>query len=118
LSRNIVQKINVEIPADVTDEVLEEIVQTKQFAYQLNESTYIGNEATLVAFMQVSDDVEVLECIFFCKFLKGNATGRIIFDVINNFNSVIKNSNANTASLYVQMAQQRRQGGFQTSFRG
>jgi hypothetical protein len=48
----------------------------------------------LVAFTGVSDDVEVLERIFFCKFLKGNATGRAIFEVINNFISVNKNSNA------------------------
>jgi hypothetical protein len=57
--------------------------------------------------MRVSDDVEVLECIFFCKFRKGNATGRAIFGVINNFISVKKNSNASGVSLYVQMAQQR-----------
>jgi hypothetical protein len=43
-------KINVEIPANVTDEVLEKTVQTKQFAYQLNENTYKTNEAELVAF--------------------------------------------------------------------
>jgi hypothetical protein len=73
----------------------------------LNESTNIANEAELVAFMRVSDGVEVLERIFFCTFLKGNATGRAIFEVINNFISVSKNSNANGVNLYVQMAQQR-----------
>jgi len=73
LALPILYKINVEIPANVTDEVLEKVVQTKQFAYQLNENTYNGNEAGLVAFMRVSDDVEVLERIFFCKFLKGKA---------------------------------------------
>jgi hypothetical protein len=72
------------MPADVTDKVLEIIVQTKQIAYQLNESMYIANEVELVAFMRVSDEVEVLECILFCKSLNGNATGRAIFQVINN----------------------------------
>lgn len=62
--RNTVQRRNVEIPANVTD-VLEKMVQTKHFAYQWNEITYIANEADLVAFMRVSDDVEVLERIFF-----------------------------------------------------
>jgi hypothetical protein len=57
----------------------------------LNESTYIANEAEIVAFMRVSDDVEVLGRIFFCKFLKGNVTERAIFEVINNFISVNKN---------------------------
>jgi len=38
-SPNTVQKINVEIPANATDEVLEKVVQTKQVAYQLNEGT-------------------------------------------------------------------------------
>lgn len=74
-------------------------MQTKQFAYQLNECTYIANVAELVAFMQVSDDIEVLEHVFFCKFLKGSATGRAIFEVINNFISVNKNSNANGVNL-------------------
>jgi hypothetical protein len=100
-SRSTVLKINVEIPANVNDEVLEKTVQTKQFAYQLNESTYIANEAELLAFIRVSDDVEVLERIFFCKFLKGNATGRAIFEVINNFISVNKNSIAIGVNLYV-----------------
>ena len=49
----------------MTDEVLEKIVQTKHFAYQLNESKYVANEAELVAFVRVSDDVEVSERIFF-----------------------------------------------------
>jgi len=106
-SRNTVQKVNVEIPADVTDEVLEKIVQTKQFACQLDESTYIANEAELVAFMGVSDHVEVLERNIFCKLLKCNASERAKFEVINNFISVNKNSNANGVNLYVHMAQQR-----------
>jgi hypothetical protein len=56
------------MPADVTDNVLEKIVQTKQIAYKLNESVCIANEAELVAFMQV------LDRIFFCKSLNRNTT--------------------------------------------
>jgi hypothetical protein len=77
-----VQKRIVEMPADVTDQVVEKIVQAQQFGYELNESTYISNEAELVAFVRVPDDVNILEHILFCKSLKGNATGGAIFEVI------------------------------------
>jgi hypothetical protein len=51
----------------------------------LDESTGISDEAEFVAFVRVSDKVEIVEHILFCKFLKGNATERAVFEVINDF---------------------------------
>jgi hypothetical protein len=36
-------------------------------------------------FVRVPDDVENLQCVLFCKSLKGNAGGRAAFEVINDF---------------------------------
>jgi len=36
-------------------------------------------------FVQVPDDVDILECILFCKSLKGNVGGRAAIEVINDF---------------------------------
>jgi hypothetical protein len=69
----------------VTDQVVEKIVLAKQFALQLDESTGISNEAELVAFVRVPDKVDIVEHILFRKSIKGNATGRAVFEVINNF---------------------------------
>jgi hypothetical protein len=66
-------------------------VLAKQFALQLDESTDISNEAELVAFMRVPDKVEIVEHILFCKPLKGIATGRAVFEVINDFFNEQKN---------------------------
>jgi hypothetical protein len=60
-------------------------VLVKQFVVQLDESTDISNEYELVAFVRVPDKVEIVEYILFCKSLKGNATGRAVFEVINDF---------------------------------
>jgi hypothetical protein len=84
-SDNTVQRRIVEMAADVTDQVVEKIVLAKQFALQLDESTGISNEAEFVAFVRVSDKVEIAEHILFCNFLKGNATERAVFEVINDF---------------------------------
>jgi hypothetical protein len=35
--------------------------------------------------VRVSDKVEIVEHILFCKSLKGSATGRAVFEVINDF---------------------------------
>jgi hypothetical protein len=51
----------------------------------LDESTDISNEYELVAFVRVPDKEEIVEHILFCKSLKGNATGRAVFEVINDF---------------------------------
>jgi hypothetical protein len=80
-----VQRRIVEMGTDVTDQVVEKIVLPKQFALQLDGSTDISNEAELMAFVRVPDKVEIVEHILFCKSLKGNATGRAIFEVINDF---------------------------------
>jgi hypothetical protein len=82
-----VQRRIVEIAADVTDQVVEKIVLAKQFALQLDESTGISNETELVAFVRVPDKVEIVEHILFRKSIKGNATGRAVFEVINNFSN-------------------------------
>jgi hypothetical protein len=58
----------------------------KQFALQLDGSTDISNEAELVAFVKVPDKVEIVEHILFSKSVKGNAIGRAVFEVINDFN--------------------------------
>jgi hypothetical protein len=80
-----VQRRIVEMAADVTDQVMEKIVLAKQFALQLDESTDISNEAELVEFVRVEGKVEIVGNILFCKSLKGNATGRAVFEVINDF---------------------------------
>jgi hypothetical protein len=64
----------------------------KQFAHQLDESTDIPNEAELVAFVRVPDKVEIVEHILFCKSLKRIATGRAVFEVINDFFNEQKSS--------------------------
>jgi hypothetical protein len=51
----------------------------------LDKSTDISNEAKLVSFVRVKDKAEIVEHILFCKSLKGNATGRVVFEVINYF---------------------------------
>jgi hypothetical protein len=56
--------------ADVTDQVVEKIVLAKQFALQLDESTDISNEAELVAFVRVPDEVKIVEFILFCNTLR------------------------------------------------
>jgi hypothetical protein len=56
-SDNTVQIRIVEMTADVTDQVVEKTVQTKQFALQLDESMGISNEAELVAVFSVPDKV-------------------------------------------------------------
>jgi hypothetical protein len=84
-SDNTVQRKIVEMAEDVTYQVVEKIMLAKQFALQLDEGTDISNEAELVVFVRVPDKVEIVEQILFCKSLKGNATGRAAFEVINDF---------------------------------
>jgi hypothetical protein len=88
-SDNTVKRI-VEVAADMTDQVVEKIVLAKQFALQLDESTDISNDE-LVAFVRIPDKVEIVERILFSKSLKGNATGRAVFVVINDFFNGQKN---------------------------
>ena len=76
-----VQRRVIEMATDMTYEVVEKIVQAKWFVLQLDLSMDISNESQLVVFVQLWDDVEVLER----KSLKGNAGGRAIFEVINDF---------------------------------
>jgi hypothetical protein len=64
---------------------VEKTVLAKQFALQLDESLDISNDSELVAFVRVPDKVEIVEHILFCKSLKGNANGRAVFEVINDF---------------------------------
>jgi hypothetical protein len=77
-SDNTVQRRTVEMAADVADQVVQKILLAKQFALQLG-STDISNEAELVAFDRVPDEIKIVERILFCNFLKGNATGRAVF---------------------------------------
>ena len=56
-------------------------------------------------FVRVPDDVEILECILFCKSLKGNASGRAAFEVVMIF-SFNKKSSGSDVSHHVQMTQQ------------
>jgi hypothetical protein len=84
-SDNTMQRRIVQMVTDVTDQVVEKIVLAKQFAIQLDESTDISNEAELAAFVRVPEKVKILEHILFCKALKVNATGRAVFEVINDF---------------------------------
>jgi hypothetical protein len=60
----------------------------------LEESLNISNEAQLVVFVRVPDDVEMLERILFCKSLKYYGTGRAVFYVINNLFGEQKNQMA------------------------
>jgi hypothetical protein len=80
-----VQRRIVKVAADVADQVVEKIVLVKQFALQLDESTDISNEDELVAFVTVPNKVEIVKHVLFCKSLKGNETGRAVFEVINDF---------------------------------
>jgi hypothetical protein len=85
-SDNTVQRRTAEMAADVTDQVVEKTMLARQFALQLDGSTDISNEAELVAFVTVPDKVEIVEHVLFSKSVKGNATGRAVFEVINDFN--------------------------------
>ena len=52
--------------ADVSCQVMEKMLQTKWLIFQLDESMDILNEAQLVVFVRVADDVEILEGVLFC----------------------------------------------------
>jgi hypothetical protein len=84
-SDNTVQEETVEMVADVADQIVEKIVLAKQSALQLDESTDISNDAEVVAFVRVPDKVEIVKHVLFCKSLKGNETGRTVFEVIKDF---------------------------------
>jgi hypothetical protein len=44
----------------------------------VDESTDVSNEVQLVVFVQVPNDVKILEHILFCEYLQGNATRRAV----------------------------------------
>jgi len=58
-SPNTVQKINVEIPANVTNSGKSSADKTIRLSIEWKYCTCNANEAELVAFMRVSDDIEV-----------------------------------------------------------
>jgi hypothetical protein len=101
--------------ADAIDQVVEKIVLAKKFALLLDESTDISNEAELVTFVRVPNKVEIVEHILFCNSLKGNATGRVVYEVLNYFLNKQKSSGSGV-KLYVQMAEQPQQVHFQACF--
>lgn len=90
--------------ADVTNKVVETIIQAKQFFLQVDEHTEISTAAQLTVFVQVPDDVEILEHVLCCKCPQENATRRAVFQVV--IFSVNKKSSGSDVNLYVQMAQQ------------
>jgi hypothetical protein len=83
----------------------------------LDESTDISNEAELVTFVRFPNKVGIVEHILFCNSLKGNATGRVVFEVLIDFLNKQKSSGSGVKLLvYVQMAEQPRQVHFQACF--
>lgn len=81
-SDNTVLRRIVEITANVTNKVVETIMQSKQFFLQLDECIDISTAAHLTVLMQVPDDVEILEHVLCCKSPQENATRRAVFQVI------------------------------------
>jgi hypothetical protein len=104
-SDNTVLRRIIKMAADVTNKVVQTIMQAKQFLLQLVECTDISTAAHLTVFVQVPDDVEILERVLCCKSPQENATRRAVFQVI--IFSVNKKSSGSDVNLNVQMAQQR-----------
>jgi hypothetical protein len=69
----------------VTDRVVEKRLQAKQFLPELDESMDTWNKAQMVAFVWVPEAVWTVEQVLFCGSLEGNATGRTISEVMNDF---------------------------------
>ena len=65
--------------ADVTNKVVETVMQAKQIFLQLDECTDVTTAAQLTVLVQVPDDVAILERVLCCKSPQGNATRRAVF---------------------------------------
>jgi hypothetical protein len=102
-SDNTVLRRIIEMVADVTNKAVETIMQAKQFFLRLDECTDISTAAQLTVFVQVPDNVEILEYVLCCKSPQENATRRAVFQVI--IFSVNRKSSGSYVNLYVQMAQ-------------
>lgn len=90
--------------ADVANKVVQTIMQAQQFFLQLDECTDISTAAQLTVFVQVPDDVVILEHILCCKLPQQNATRRAVFQVI--IFPVNRKSSGCDVNLYVHMVQQ------------
>jgi hypothetical protein len=77
----------------------------------------ISNGAQLLVSVQVPNDVEILAHILFCKSVEEKATGRAIFEGINDIFSEQKSSGSGV-NLYAQMTQQRWRVSFHASLHG
>ena len=71
--------------ANVQDQLVTRLLQSLFFSLQLDESTDIGNEATLLCFVLYIHADAVHDDFLFCQSLPTNTTGEAIFESINNF---------------------------------
>jgi len=100
---NTVLRRIIEMAADVTNKAVETIMQAKQFFLRLDGCTDISTAAQLTMFVQVPDNVDILEYVLYFKSPQENATRRALFQVIFSVN---RKSSSSDVNLYVQMAQQ------------
>ncbi|CAG9782768.1 unnamed protein product [Diatraea saccharalis] len=59
-------------------------LQTTHFSIQLDESTLLGNEALLVAYVQFITDEEIHEELLFAKTLESDTKGESIFKLLGD----------------------------------
>ncbi|KAL2102327.1 hypothetical protein ACEWY4_001495 [Coilia grayii] len=85
LSDNTVKRRIGEMAEDVSAQLLEQVRVSEYFALQLDESTDVANAAELLVYIRFLHGEKVVEEILFCKALERGATGREIFQVLDNY---------------------------------
>lgn len=84
LSNNTVQRRIDEMSSNI-ENFLCNYLQTTHFSIQLDESTLIGNEALLLAYVRFIMDEEIHEELLFAKTLETDTKGESIFKLLSDF---------------------------------
>lgn len=78
LSNNTVNR-RIDMTENVTVQLLEQVRNNEYFALQLDDSTYVANEAQLLVYIIFISEGKFVEEILFSKAIKGITTGKDIF---------------------------------------
>jgi hypothetical protein len=70
---------------DVKEQLVSRILESKQFAIQLDESTDVAGQAQLIAYARYMSKDSMEEDFLFCQALPTTTTGEDIFAIVNDF---------------------------------
>ncbi|KAL4083746.1 hypothetical protein QTP88_029062 [Uroleucon formosanum] len=84
LSNDTVSRRISDISEDLNEQLFEKL-KNNVFGLQVDEATDKHRQSYLLAYVRFIDDKDIREEILFCEPLTTNATGKCIFDIIDNF---------------------------------